>query len=149
MDRVAHEEFRSQVFATQVRKLLLDAHFLRQRSRDLHAKAELIVQRNRARVAQSCRFLAVQEQRRAARLLQELIVEKLDAGLLPEASAPIIYGGPGAGGRCDACEDVLKPTQLVMSVPWPSRGTFSQLHADCFMAWNAVRHSRGALARPA
>jgi hypothetical protein len=149
MDPAAHEAFRSQMFAARTRKLLLDAHLLCERSAELYAKAHLIVQRDRIRVAQTRRLLESHEQRRAARLLQETIFEKVEAGLLPEAGAPIVYGEPGAGGRCAACDDVLAPTQLMMSVQWPSRGTSAHLHADCFMAWNAVRRSRAALARTA
>jgi hypothetical protein len=66
-----------------------------------------------------------------------MIQEKLEAGDLPEAGALILYGAPGIGERCDACDKVLSPTQLVMSVPWPSRKTFAHLHADCFIVWNA------------
>ena len=141
MDELEREEFHSQVFAAQVRKLLLDARCLRERSWHLYAVAEQKVLRNRERVAQTRRLLEVHEQRRAARLLQETIFEKMNAGVLPDTGAPIVYGAPGVGGRCDACEQVLEPTQLVISVPWSSQKTFARLHAGCFMAWNAVWRS--------
>jgi hypothetical protein len=94
-------------------------------------------------------LLERQAERRSARQLQALIVQKLRTGHLPEASAPTIYGAPGVGGCCDACDKPLLARQLVMSVPWPSHKTFAHLHADGFMAWNGVRRSRAALARPA
>ena len=81
------------------------------------------------------------KENQAARLAR-IIGQKLNTGRLPQTSVPRIYGAPGVGGVCDACDKSLAPTQLVMSVPWPSRRTFAHLHADCFMAWNEVRCSR-------
>jgi hypothetical protein len=68
------------------------------------------------------------------------IGRKLSSGRLPHESVPTIHGAPGVGGRCGACDRLLAPRQLVMSVPF--KQAFVDLHADCFMAWNAVRHSR-------
>ena len=143
MDTAAPAEFRSQIFAAQVRKLLVDAHLLRERSVDLYDQAGLIVRRNKARVAQTRRRIKLQEQRRAERLLRKTIFRKLGTGLLPETGAPIVYGAPGAGGLCDACEHLLRPTQLVMSVPF--KEAFVYLHADCFTIWNALRQSPARL----
>ena len=50
------------------------------------------------------------------------------------------------GGRCDAGEKPLASTQLGMSVRWPRYQMFEHFHADCFVAWNAVRRTRAALA---
>jgi len=36
----------------------------------------------------------------------------------------------GSGGWCDACDQLLEPTQLVMSIPWPSEKTFART-ASC------------------
>jgi len=141
MDGAVREEFYSQVFAVQPRKLLLDAHALRERSCQLYAQSDSIVRRNRARVTQTHRLLETQAQRRAGRLLQNRIFDRLVAGLLPDVDAPVVWGAPGIGGRCDACGDVLQPTQMMMSVPWPRQKTYAHLHADCFMAWKAVRYS--------
>jgi len=67
---------------------------------------------------------------------------KLCTGRLPHASASRIYGAPGIGGYCDACDQLLEPTQLVMSVPWPSQKTFAHLHADCYMLWERERRGQ-------
>ena len=67
---------------------------------------------------------------------------KLCTGRLPYANAPRIYGAPGSGGWCDACDQLLEPTQLVMSIPWPSEKTFAHLHADCFMLWERERREQ-------
>jgi hypothetical protein len=72
---------------------------------------------------------------------------KLCTGRLPSASAPRIYGAPGIGGDCDACDQLLEHTQLVMSVPWPSQKTFAHLHADCYMLWERERRGQHQLNR--
>ena len=77
-----------------------------------------------------------------------VIQQRVELDQLPAMSAPRIYGAPGIGGYCDACDQELLATQLVMSVPWPRRKTFAHLHADCFMLWNAVIRN-GALKRTA
>jgi hypothetical protein len=82
-----------------------------------------------------------------AESLRVLIGRRLSAGRLPHDSVAIIHGAPGVDGACDACARPLTPRQLVMSVPF--KQGFVYLHADCFMAWNAVRHSRAAFAQSA
>ena len=106
-----------------------------------YLKAARAVRRIKLRLAQAHSTIRAHTQRRTTAQLRVTIQQKLEAGDLPEASALILYGVPGVGEHCDACDKVLGPTQLVMSVPWPSRKTFAHLHADCFMAWNAVCRS--------
>jgi hypothetical protein len=72
--------------------------------------------------------------------LRARIGRRLDARRLPHDSVAIIHGAPGVGGNCDGCDRRLLPRQLVMSVPF--KQSFVHLHADCFVAWNAVRLSR-------
>jgi hypothetical protein len=69
------------------------------------------------------------------------IGRRLDARRLPHNSVAIIHGAPGVGGDCDGCDRRLLPRQLVMSVPF--KQSFVHLHADCFVARNAVRLSLG------
>jgi hypothetical protein len=50
-----------------------------------------------------------------------------------------VFGAPGAGGRCAACNLDLLKNQLVMDVPLTDDGPPLQLHGDCFMIWDAQR----------
>jgi hypothetical protein len=86
-------------------------------------------------------------QRRSERIRVPYLRWKLCTGHLPYANAPRIYGAPGIRVFCDACDTVLAPTQLVMSIPWPSEKTFAHLHADCFMLWK--RERRGSISSTA
>ena len=127
------------------RKFVVDARRHYDTSVLRHLKAARAVRRIKLQLAQARYSIRAHTRRRAETTLRAIIQEKLEAGDLPEASAPALYGAPGIGQHCDACDKVLSPTQLVMSVPRPSRKTFAHLHADCFMAWNAVRRSRATL----
>ena len=79
---------------------------------------------------------------RSERIRVSYIRWKLCTGRLPYASAPRIYGAPGSGGPCDACDQLLEPMQLVISIPWTSEKTFAHLHADCFMLWERERRGQ-------
>src|SRR5262244_1241402 len=70
--------------------------------------------------------------------LKSIIARKLREGHLPWVSPASISGGPGQGGTCDACDNALAPTQLVMAVPAGEK-KIVYLHADCFMLWSALR----------
>ena len=48
------------------------------------------------------------------RTLRFLIQRKLAAGQLPQDSIPRMWGGPGNGECCDACEETITKTQFVM-----------------------------------
>jgi len=79
--------------------------------------------------------------------LHRAIGRRLQSGRLPQVSAAVISGAPGAGGPCDACDRPLTAPQLVMTVPMGD--AVVRLHADCFMVWNEERRSRDGRARTA
>ena len=70
--------------------------------------------------------------------LRRLIYKRLVTGLLPYDSAARLFGGPGVGGICGACDNPLLPSQLVMAIP-TGAGRFVDLHADCFILWDELR----------
>ncbi len=77
-----------------------------------------------------------------------LIQRKIRDGRLPRDRAATIFGAPGVGGCCDGCDTPLETTQLVMSVPWPSKKTFAHLRADCCQLWKAVEDDAMTESRP-
>src|SRR5262245_28284786 len=67
-----------------------------------------------------------------------IVRQKLRNGRLPSKRAASIFGRPGAGGRCGACNRELRSTQLVMELPtFDGRVLF--VHGDCFIVWDAER----------
>ena len=72
--------------------------------------------------------------------LRARINRRLNAGRLPHNGVAVTHGAPGVGGYCAACDRLLTPRHLTMSVPF--RQGFVYLHADCFLIWNAVRKPR-------
>ena len=46
--------------------------------------------------------------------LRALIRQKLADGRVPQNSIPRAWGGPSAGETCDACDEVIGKSQLVM-----------------------------------
>ncbi len=77
-----------------------------------------------------------------------LIQRQIRDGRLPRDRAATIFGAPGVGGCCDGCDTPLETTQLVMSVPWPSKKTFAHLRADCCQLWKAVEDDAMTESRP-
>jgi hypothetical protein len=61
---------------------------------------------------------------------------KLCTGRLPNVNVPEIYAAPGSGECCDACDELLAPTQLMIAIPLSSEKTFALLHARCYLLWN-------------
>ena len=74
--------------------------------------------------------------------LRRLIRQKLADGRLPLNSIPRIWGGPGAGEPCDACEERIAVPALVMEGIALGGHSPLQLHVRCFYVWDAER--RGA-----
>ena len=72
---------------------------------------------------------------------------RLADGRLPHQDIPpTISGGPGDGSRCAACDETVRPGDLMMRVPsrarWSSAAPEVEtvaLHADCFQLWNQER----------
>jgi hypothetical protein len=72
----------------------------------------------------------------AARLI---IRQKLADGRLPHDSIPRLWGGPGAGEVCDACEEKIAMPALVMEGISVSGRKPLQLHVQCFYLWDTER----------
>ena len=75
--------------------------------------------------------------------LQLLIRQKLANGTLPmNSSVPRIWGGPGNGETCEACDGVITKDE------WVSEGVSLaggpkpvHLHVKCFHLWQEERHA--------
>jgi len=67
------------------------------------------------------------------------IRRRLRDGRLPYDRTATIFGAPGAGGHCDACDGLRTRSQLIMTVQSPSGGATARLHADCFILWEQLR----------
>ena len=85
--------------------------------------------------------------------LRTLVRQKLADGRLPNNHIPRVWGGPGAGETCDACEEVVTKAQLIMEGITLSVGRESvQFHVMCFNVWDAERqvagHDPSGLTRP-
>jgi hypothetical protein len=70
--------------------------------------------------------------------LRSLIREKLASGRLPHDSIPRIWGGPGQGEMCDACDEVITKPQMLME-GISETGPGIQMHVQCFYVWDAER----------
>jgi hypothetical protein len=72
--------------------------------------------------------------------LRALIRTKLADGRLPSETMPRVWGGPGNGERCDACEEIITSQELIMegSAAEGSR-SLVQLHVECFYIWDTER----------
>jgi hypothetical protein len=73
--------------------------------------------------------------------LRVLITRKLKSGALPRDTQPRMFGAPGIGQKCDACEEVISANQLAMAVPLQPKRGFLFLHAGCFSMWDAERRT--------
>ena len=74
--------------------------------------------------------------------LQLMIRQKLADGRLPRNSIPRVWGGPGNGEMCDACEAVITKDEWVMEGISLAGGRKAlQLHVECFHLWEKERHA--------
>ena len=72
--------------------------------------------------------------------LHLLIQRKLDDGRLPHNSIPRIWGGPGDGEACSACEEPIPKNQLLMEgISLDGDRRRVQFHVGCFYLWDKVR----------
>ena len=76
--------------------------------------------------------------------LRSLILAKLDDGRLPHDSIPRLWGGPGAGETCNACDEIVSKGQLVME-GINRTGITVQFHVACFSLWDGLRVVDGHL----
>ena len=75
--------------------------------------------------------------------LRLLIQSKLADGRLPQDSIRRVWGGPGAGETCDACEELISKTQFVMEGISTTGGKGIQFHIRCLDLWDEERCSSG------
>ena len=74
--------------------------------------------------------------------LQLLIRQKLQNGALPLNSIPRVWGGPGNGETCDACEgSITKDEMLIEGISVAGGRKPLQLHTECFHLWEIERHA--------
>jgi hypothetical protein len=73
--------------------------------------------------------------------LRLTIRSKLADGRLPRNSIPRIWGGPGNGEECDACEETIPKSQFVMEGLASEGGRGVQLHVKCFYLWEDERRN--------
>jgi hypothetical protein len=73
-------------------------------------------------------------------VLRLLIQSKLTDGRLPLNSIPRVWGGPGNGETCDACEHIITKHEFVMEGISLAGGKAAlQLHVGCFWLWDEER----------
>ena len=71
--------------------------------------------------------------------LRILIRRKLVHGELPRDSIPRFWGWPSRGEECDACEERIDSTELVMEGISTLTNQGIQLHVECFYIWDLER----------
>jgi hypothetical protein len=74
--------------------------------------------------------------------ISRLIQAKLADGRLPHNSIPRVWGGPGNGEACDACEETIVKHDFVMEGISLS-GIGVQFHVLCFYLWDSMRNAPG------
>ena len=76
--------------------------------------------------------------------LRLLIARKLEDGRLPHHNLPRVWGGPGAGEVCAACDEAIPTSQLLMEGIALDVGRHAvQFHVKCFYVWDEVRKEPG------
>ena len=119
------------------RTLMLRGERLCRQSLSLCSTSEELLRSSQLRIAASLSW--VREHRRHwSSAVGPIIRQKLRDGRLPSKRVASIFGGPGAGGRCGACNRELRSTQLVMELPMFD-GHVHFVHGDCFSVWDAER----------
>ena len=76
--------------------------------------------------------------------LRLLIRAKLRGGVLPVNNISRLFGGPGNGEICDACDAVITKEQLgIEGISLAGGGGRPlQIHAGCFQIWDTERRTR-------
>ena len=70
--------------------------------------------------------------------LRLLIREKLTDGRLPSDPMPRVWGGPGHGETCGACDAKVEKPQLVIE-GLTEEGLTTFFHTQCFYVWEQER----------
>ena len=74
--------------------------------------------------------------------LRLLIRQKLSDGRLPRSGVTKVWGGPGDGQQCHACDEVIAKSDFAMEGPVLCGGRGARdvhLHVLCFYVWNEER----------
>ena len=83
-----------------------------------------------------------------SRAISLLIQQKLADGRLPQNSIPRVWGGAGAGEKCDACEEIITKHEFIMEGVSREDGEHPirrsgkpgiQFHVKCFQLWDSLR----------
>jgi hypothetical protein len=75
--------------------------------------------------------------------LRNVIVRKLDDGVLPTKAPSKVYSGYESGATCDACGDTILRAQVEYELNYPAERRTLRLHLSCAGLWEAVRLTRG------
>lgn len=75
--------------------------------------------------------------------LRAVIAAKLADGRLPQDSIPRLWGGPGNGETCQACDETVLKGQLIMEGVSTEGGAGVQFHVQCFYIWDTIRQVWG------
>ena len=73
-------------------------------------------------------------------VVHEIILLKLETGLLPRSAAGRVWAGPGANEVCNACDERITSTQKLHE--WENAGAKFVMHVRCWGIWNEERLSR-------
>ncbi len=72
--------------------------------------------------------------------LRPLIVAKIRDSRLPGTTPPHVWGGPGHGAACSACEDTISKRQREIEAVLVGGTTF-MFHVHCFQLWDEEREA--------
>lgn len=70
--------------------------------------------------------------------LRLLIITKLNDGRLPRSEMPRVFGGPGNGEMCAACDEKVAKGQTVIEGANVGGKTI-YFHPRCFYIWSSER----------
>jgi hypothetical protein len=71
--------------------------------------------------------------------LRLIIRRKLTQGDLPNDGISRFWGAPANGEQCDACEETIRSTQVIMEGISEPTNQGLQLHVECFSIWDEER----------
>jgi hypothetical protein len=79
------------------------------------------------------------------RALCEKIRTLIETGSLPNRKADAMWGGPGSGGICPVCGEVVTAADVEMELEFSGHagGPVDRyhLHSRCFAGWEFERHN--------
>ena len=87
-------------------------------------------------------------------LLREKAREAIRAAKLPSRRPDGTLGGPGFGGECALCGELLRRNQMELAAEFESRDATSRLrdsyhfHPRCYLVWEFERTQGGAVSSP-